>query len=80
MTPSPEGSAASAHALPRSAVRRSVLQCAELLAHTASLARIAAECGRPNHGAGYLLATVDELAAQLDALRAHLKAAPPTDP
>ena len=65
-------SAASAPALPRSAVRRLVLACSKELRHTADLASVAAASGRPNHGASYLLATLLELQPQLRRLRRHL--------
>ena len=75
-----EGSAASAGALPRSALRKHVLRCAALLSHTASLAEIAATHGRPTQGARYLVETINDLQAELDAIKQHLVAVDPEEP
>lgn len=81
MTSSPvEGSAASAQALPESAVRSIVLRCAQLLMHTAEMAGGDASGSRPNHGARYILETLDDLEPELAQLRAHLAASPDTAP
>jgi hypothetical protein len=73
MTPSTiEGYAAGASALPESALRATVLRCSELLAHTAELAHGDASGSRPNHGARYILETIQDLQPELEQLRAHL--------
>ena len=57
------------------AFRASVKRCAERLRHAATLAVIAAGGTEPEHGAQYLLDTIDDLAAELRALRAALQQA-----
>jgi hypothetical protein len=81
MTPSsPEGFAASASALPRSALRRSILSCCTTLANTAAIATQAAESGMPNESARYLLDTMRDLAPEFERLQRHLAATPDTEP
>lgn len=80
MTSSTEGYAASASALPESALRSTVIRCAQLLAHTAAMAEGDASGSRPNHGARYLLETIQDLQPELDQLRAHLAVTPDTEP
>ena len=68
----PEGSAASAQSLPRSAVRRIVLRCAQTLVHCSELAEISA--GRsPDRAAADILHALDAVEADARRLRQHLK-------
>jgi hypothetical protein len=70
VTSTRRGSAASARALPQSAVRSTVLACIDHLEHVLRLARIAAGGAEPEHGAAYLLGGISDLRAELRSLRA----------
>lgn len=66
-----EGSAASAQSLPRSAVRRIVLRCAQTLTHCAELAKISAGPS-PDRAADDILHALDAVRADAERLRRHL--------
>lgn len=73
-----KGSSAVATSTPRSAVRSSLLWCAERMEYVGQLAAIAADHGRVTHGARYIVDELNDLAADIATLRAHVASAPLT--